>query len=361
MIYSDLEQVEWVLSQESLEKVKAGTARIDSGGVRDNSGKIIEQVKPIIKHKNSGELSAPPSLTAANFLTSDKINELIQNNTKITNSKLEQFTEKTSSLLKLSNGLSWVNAALGVANCGLTYALYKKQTDQIQQSFDEQNEMLNDIYFSITNLHNGIDKIIMKLDEISLAIKKQETKKFRDNIRKYGLYSKEYRDHLTNNDSISSQTEIEIALFLTDFSNFLEDLVTDIITHDIDSDLGIKLLFSLGSSFADLANLFSAYFYQKNKREPTHYDMWLNRIESIGNNHELQNIIKETIMLQSPEIYPLEKKNVYDLLSSTFPDYSYQLQVNRHENKILCDKYDGKSLEEILEEKIKKDEKLIID
>lgn len=222
MIYSDIEQVEWVLSKESLDKVKAGTARIDSGGVRDNSGKIIEQVKPIIKHKNSGELSAPPSLTAANFLTSDKINELIQNNTKITNSKLEQFTEKTSSLLKLSNGLSWVNVALGVANCGLTYALYKKQGNQIQQSFDEQNDLLNNISHLIYNLHKGIDYIINKIEEISEAIKNLETKQRIKEIRTKGKNAKLYRDTLINTDELSQEVELRISEFLNDFSTFLE-------------------------------------------------------------------------------------------------------------------------------------------
>ena len=65
-------------------------------------------------------------------------------------------------------------------------------------------------------------------------------------------------------------------------------------------------------------------------------------------------------MTRLPTVFPLERKQYSEILNSTFSNNAYYIEVNNHEAKTLTEKYTDKTFDEILTEKIKNDEPLIL-
>lgn len=338
------ENVTWAVSTEAKELVKSGEAVFSSGGIRLLDGTLKELAVPIVK-TTSNELTAPPVLSAMNNYSSTQLAELIKNGTQMTNGKLESVLNMSTKLC-LNTALSWANVAINLANCGLAFVFYKKQTNLMTKYFEEQN--------------HRIDLVIDLLNDINDKIAQIDNRDRAERIKYFFNQSDTDIDELLNNHYDLKTEHRTISSFLNEFSAFIEYLIDDYEKGLISNDFYLQSIFLLGSLFTKEVDLFSLQYYQVMKNDHKKYDYWCSIIDKIDKCESLKKRIKSYIMLQSPEISPLEKRDYYEILNLTFSNHTYNLQINNYVKKKIAIDSNLSTFDEIINTKIMNDEPLII-
>ena len=345
MDFESFDNLIWSVSEEGKALVKSGEACFSSGGIRSKKGELVELAVPIIK-SSSGELSAPPVLSAINPYSSNQLKVMIKNGSKLTNSKLEKILSMSSQLCK-NSVLNWANAAIGLANSGLSYVFYKKQTKLMTLFFEEQDKKIDEIIELLNCINNKIEEI--------------DNRNRAERIRYFINQSDTDISELLNHNYDIKKENRNISSFLNKFASFMESLLTDYEKGDIQNDFYVQSIFLLGTLFTKEVELFSLQYYQRMGHDhKKSADYWYGIVNRIDNCKPLKDRIWNYIMLQSPEISPLEKRDYYNVLIASFSNHKYNMEINHYLEKRLEINTNVKTLDEILTEKIIKDEALII-
>ena len=340
----DIGNVIWTISNEAKALVQSGEAVFSSGGVRLLDGTLKELAVPIVK-STTEELSAPPVLSVLNSMSSNRLAELITSGNQLTNNKLEQIM-KASAKLCQNTALAWANVAINLANCGLAFVFYKKQTSLMTKYFDEQNKR--------------IDEVIGLLNDINNKIAQIDNRDRAERIKYFFNQSDTDIDELLNNHYDLKIEHRTISSFLNEFSAFIEYLINDFENGIVSDDFYVQSIFLLGSLFTKEVDLFSLQYYHLMGNDHKKYDYWCSIIDKIDKCDLLKRRVKSFVMLQSPEISPLEKRDYYTILNLTFSNHSYNMQINNYVEKKIAIESNQLTLDDILTAKIKNSEPLII-
>lgn len=262
------------ISKKSLRLIKEGTAFLASGGVRDNSGKIIELAKPAVKFAGKS-ISSPVSLissVAGNVQAGFIQRSVNQANQKLDLSldKLDEINDSVNKLLSNSSW-NWLGSVVGLANCGISLAGFYVTLEKMDSLEHQINE------FTSIYLKNV------------LTDKLEKTKVFESNIRQDISLLKEYQlREIDERDIVNQMNEVEA---------FLNRIIMEINTADntTDKDVLYNIVYRLAIIFAQEIRLFSIIYYYHNGTNHVNFEEWMKVIKLLDSYEFKDKFIKHLL------------------------------------------------------------------
>lgn len=320
----------YTISKEAAKLVKQGKAVLESGGVRDHAGKLIELAKPAV-NSVTGNLSSP--ITMVSSVANNVQSAFIQKGVNVANKKLDLSLEKLDQIqmavngLAKSNVLGWVNCAVGIVNCGITVA-----------GFYMTIEKLNEVSAQL----EGLKKIVEK-DIINQHLE------FFDRYRLY-IISDEGR---MKQEGLSVVQGGSVEEHLAQIAAYLKRVIREFENREIDGELGCTIIFNLAIAFAKEVNEYSALYYYETGKMPSSYEAWVAVLESIDS-PSFKEHLKRYLFFECPHVGIEEKYTAYSALM-----YAVETQLGELEyTKMLIpqiEKKDYMNMEEFLSRRLKED------
>lgn len=219
------------VSKKALKMVQQGLAEWTKGGIRDiKSKKIIELAKPVAVNK---------------------VNK-------------EKMLKSIAQDMKASNALAWVNTALNLANLGVSVAGF---------------------YLTLTRMES-------LQGEIHQFITRYKSDRNADQLEKYKTHLMNITSNLNflqnryeSNDydkQIFIIREVDIEKECNETAGFLEKILEQYQSHEIDERLACQILFTLTPAYAQLVNEYCCQYYCTHQMAHQLLESWMNIIDQIN-------------------------------------------------------------------------------
>ena len=166
----------YTISNEAFDLIRKGKAVLESGGVRDMSGRLLELAVPGKQTAAMGSVKlsiAGKVFSGINMVSSVACNvqcAFIQKGVNEANIKLDKLLTGQNQIisgLQLITGLEIANLAVGLVNVGISLVYLPK------------------IKAQLTEVQDSIDELRNQIDELKNHIEKQELYKYRQEYIKY--------------------------------------------------------------------------------------------------------------------------------------------------------------------------------
>lgn len=317
----------YTISKSAAKLVKEGKAVLESGGVRDHAGKLVELAKPAVDSVTDN-LSSP--ITMVSSLANNVQSGFIQKGVNQANKKLDLSLDKLDQIqrtvegLAKTNVLGWVNCAVGLANCGITvagvYMTLKKLKDVLEQ---------------IQGLSNVIEKNIVN-----------EHLEFFDRYRLY--INSDVGRMQQNNLSVVQNGNVED--HLAQIAAYLKRVIREFENREIDGELGCTIIFNLAIAFAKEINQYSAFYYYETGKMPSNYEAWVDVLKSIDS-PSFQEHLKRYLFFECQKIGIEEKYTTYSTVMFAIESQLGELEYTKRLIPQI-EKKDYMNLDGFLSEKI---------
>lgn len=295
----------YTISKEALKLVKSGKAVLESGGVRDLSGKLIELAKPAV-NSLSGGLSSP--ITMVSSIANNVQSGFIQKGVNQANAKLDISLEKLDQIqnavnaLAKTNVLGWVNCAAGLVNCGITVAGF---------------------YMTLKKL----DEVSGQIEALSNIVEKDIVNKHLELFDRYRLYINSDIGRMKNYDLSVVQT-VNLSDHLDDMAAYLKSVIRQFENREIDGELGCTIIFNLAVAFAKEVNEYSAQYYYETGKFPPNYSSWVAVLESIDS-PSFKEHLKQYLFFECPTLTMQQKYNTYSIAVYTVEQQLGELEYTK--------------------------------
>lgn len=329
----------YTISNEAFDLIRKGNAILESGGVRDMSGRLLELAVPgeqtvgmgSIKLSIAGKVFS--GINMASSLAGNVQCAFIQKSVNEANIKLDKLLEGQNQIisgLQLITGLEIANLAVGLVNVGISLIYLPK------------------IKAQVTEVQNS-------LDELKDHIEKQELYEYKKEYNKYSSSLMNFIENVQFANAIVNGTVN--ANTLSEVEAYLKDIILKFNNYDIDGSLGSDIIFSLTPLYIYAVKMYSSKFYYETRRIPNVYNKCLEVIEEI-NSDTFRDAMKRHLLINCPEII-MENKYKYfsGMITATQKSKEYletekdmwpTLSQNTYEN-----------LDQIIMDKIKSDNAVI--
>lgn len=288
------------ISKKSLRLIKEGSAFLASGGVRDNSGKIIELAKPAVKFagKSIGSPISLVSSVAGNVQSGFIQHGVNQANQKldVTIGRLDDLDESVNKLLSNSSW-NWLGSVVGLANCGISLAGFYVTLEKMDSLEHQINE-----FSSLYSKNVLTDKL-------------EKTKVFESNIRQdIFLLQKYLLREIDERDIVNQMNEVEA---------FLHRIIMEINTADNTTDIDVlySIVYRLAIMFAQEVRLFSIIYYYHNGMNHVNFEEWINVLKILDSCEFKDKFIKHLFFTCTS----LEIEQKYVVYDSTAYSVQYAL------------------------------------
>ena len=294
------------LSKDVVKMVKAGEAILSSGGVRLPTGELLELAKPVISSnlpKITGGFGLGPVGGAVNLASSLGSNvqcAFIQKGVNMANVKLDTVIGQLGTLSNALRGLqqiqvlSWVNAAFGLANCGISIAGFQMTLKKL----DGVNGQIKEFYDSYKQDRQN-DKV-EKYHRIYMDLKGHLA--FLQELHKEDTFDRQ----------VFSLKESFIEEDLNEAHAFLGTILEDFRFKRIDGKIGCQIIFTLSALYSQVMNEFCCWYYYAHSVQHALFSNWFEIIGEIDSS-EFRAAVKEHLSfdLAYVKVSPSQKLDAY--------------------------------------------------
>lgn len=332
----------YTITKDALDMIKQGKAVLQSGGVRNLDGSLMELAVPgkqIVESGSAPIFSIPGKLFQGVNMVSSLANNIqsayIQKGVNEANRKLDSLLKLQSTMmneLHIVAGLQVVNLALGFVNLGVSI-----------KNFSEIKVRLNEVRDLLTDLSEHIHK-----------------KEYYDYIESYEKYSSYTINSIENLRHASGPVELAlIPNSLSEIEAFLKKIIRSFNDKNIDGELGCTIIFGLVPCYVQAVKIYSANYYYIYHEIPNIYNKCIEVLDNIKSK-TFRESMKRYLLVSHPEI---SMDNVYKNFSSimvSIKTSANNLQFEKEVWEILPQK-DYQNLDNIIQRKIMNNEDISYD
>ena len=336
----------YTISNEAFDLIRKGKAVLESGGVRDMSGRLLELAVPGKQTAAMGSVKlsiAGKVFSGINMVSSVACNvqcAFIQKGVNEANIKLDKLLTGQNQIisgLQLITGLEIANLAVGLVNVGISLVYLPK------------------IKAQLTEVQDSIDELRNQIDELKNHIEKQELYKDRQEYIKYSSSLMNFIENLEfPNAIINGAVNVNT---LSEIEAYLRDIILKFNDHDIDGSLGSNIIFSLTPLYIYAVKMYSSKFYYETFRIPNVYNKCLEVIEEI-NSDTFRDAMKRYLLVDCPKITMENKYNSFAGIMAVIQKGKENLETEKDMWAVLPQKT-YENLDQIIMDKIKSDDAVI--
>lgn len=309
------------LSKAAIQLVKTGEAVLSSGGIREKAtGKLIELAKPVVSKavSSASAFSLGPiggAVSIASSLGANVQCAFIQKSVNEANVKLDHVIERLNSLsesmgsLSAIHTLSWVNAAFGLANAGISVAGFYMTLNRLNM-LQNQIDSFAERYKADRN-----DDILEKYENAISNLK--GTLHFLSDYST-GEYTSEH----------FIQREQDTEQYISQAIALLKSIIRQFLRRAIDGRIACEMIFTLMQCIAQTINAYCCYFYFIHHKENGSFLEWKSSLKEVET-EQLKEAV-ERYLLYSPElisISPIRKKDAVCLLFESVSQQQNRLEA----------------------------------
>lgn len=336
----------YTISNEAFDLIRKGKAVLESGGVRDMSGRLLELAVPGKQTDAMGSIKlsiAGKVFSGINMVSSVACNvqcAFIQKGVNEANIKLDELLAGQNQIisgLQVITGLEIANLAVGLVNVGISLAYLPK------------------IKAQLVEVQNSIDELKNHIDELKIHIEKQELYGYRQEYIKYSSSLINFIENLGFTNAITNG--IVNVNTLSEVEAYLRDIISKFNNHDIDGTLGGDIIFSLTPLYIYAVKMYSSKFYYGTYRIPNVYNKCLEVIEEI-NSDIFRDAMKRHLLIDCPEIIMENKYKCFSGMIAVIQKGKEHLEIEKNMWPTLPQST-YENLDQIIMNKIKSDNTVI--
>ena len=296
----------YTISKEAYSMVKKGGAVLQSGGVRNVDGSLMELAVPGVQ--NAQGFSIPgnvfPGINMVSSLANNVQSAFIQKGVNEANRKLKEVLSNQALMINKLNvisGLQVANLAVGFVTLAVSvknFADIKKQLDDV--------------------------KVV--LIELTEHIQKKEIFDYIEDYDKYAGYMTSSIEHMQHTTSL----DYNIAKSLADVEAFLAKIIRMFNEREIDGNLGCEIIFGLTPCYVQAVKMYSSICYYTCGEVPDIYNKCVKVLEML-NSETFRNMMKQYLMINSQGLTMQELYNGFSGIMGTIKyttnNYQFEPQV----------------------------------
>lgn len=273
----------YTITKEAFNLIQKGKAELQSGGVRNPDGSLLELAVPGKQTIENGvsKITLPGGAFSGINMVSSLANNVqsayIQKGVNQANRKLDNLLKMQTSVLNelhMIAGLQIANLALGFVNLAVSV----KNFSEIKLQLNEVKEILTDL---------------------SVHIQKKEYYEYVERYERYSSYTINSIECIRH---ASSMPELmTVPNTLSEIEAFLKDVIRSFNNRDIDSELGCTIILGLVPCYVQAVKMYSArYFYSYNE-VPDIYTKCIEVLNSI-NSETFREMMKKHLLVSQPAL-----------------------------------------------------------
>lgn len=336
----------YTISKDAFDLIRRGGAVLESGGVRDTSGRLLELAVPGKQTIGNGpaKLFVPggafSGINMASSLACNVQCAFIQKGVNEANIKLDELLTGQNQIisgLQTITGLEIANLVVGLINVGVSLVYLSK------------------IKAQVTEVQSSLDELKAHLDDLRNHIEKQEFSKYKQEYIECSSYMSKFIETLRFSDARIDDAAYLIMLSHTE--SYLETIIEKFNEHEINGTLGCNIIFGLVPLYVQAIKIYSSKFCYKHFEVPEAYNRCLEIIGKI-NSDTFRNEMKRYLLIDCPQITMENKYKSFSGIMASIQNCIYNLEFEKDMWAALPQK-DYENLDQIIMDKIKSDDSII--
>lgn len=275
----------YTITKEAFSLIQQGKAELQSGGVRNPDGSLLELAVPGKQTIENGvsKIALPGGVFSGINMVSSLANNVqsayIQKGVNQANRKLDELLKMQTAVMKelhMIAGLQIANLALGFVNLAVSI-----------KNFSDIKKKLNEV--------KGI------LDSLSEHMQKKEIYDCVEEYEKKSSFMINCIENMTYIARSGSSDMITYSNTLSEVEAFLKKIIRQFNNRDIDSELGCAIIMGLVPCYVQAVKIYSAEYYYAEGKTPDLYKKCMDVLDSI-NSETFRETMKRYLLISRPEL-----------------------------------------------------------
>lgn len=267
----------YTISKKAYNLVKNGGAILQSGGVRNLDGSLMELAVPGVQDAKGFSIpgNVLPGINVVSSIANNVQSAFIQKGVNEANRKLNEVLKSQAIMLDKLNmvsGLQIMNLAAGFVTLSVSI-----------KSFADIKRQLDDVKGMLT--------------ELAQHIQKKEIYDYIEDYIKYASYTTNCIESMRNTASI----DIVTANSLASVEAFLSRIIRMFNEREIDGNLGCEIIFGLTPCYVEAVKMYSSMYYYIYKEIPDIYNKCVIVLDDL-NSETFSNMMKKYFICNSREL-----------------------------------------------------------